>query len=519
MKNSYKTLRLIMGDQLNASHSWYSQSDDSVLYVIAELHQEASYVKHHVQKIAAFFLAMQAFADALKKANHNVLHLTLDETASYQDLPDLLHQLCTKFQITHLQYQRPDEYRLLSQLAKMTSQGPKISYSCVDTEHFIVPFETLKKYFSAGKATRMENFYRKIRTQHQILMEDDQPLGGQWNYDVDNRNKLKKADLADIPAPLLFDNKVSAVLERLEAHKIEHFGAIGDVLIWPITRDQSLQLLDYFCEHGLPQFGRFQDAMTGKSEHAWSLYHSRISFALNAKILSPMYVIKRAIAAFESRPAEISLAQIEGFVRQILGWREFVRGMYWANMPGYSDLNALDATRDLPSYFWAGETKMNCMQQSLKQSLDYAYAHHIQRLMIIGNFCLLTGIDPAQVDEWYLGVYIDAIQWVEMPNTRGMSQFADNGLIASKPYAASGSYINRMSDYCGDCQYSVKEKIGDNACPFNSLYWNFMDRHKEKFGRNARIGMVYRNLDKMESELRTQTMGRAHQLLENLNNI
>lgn len=516
VKKTYKSLRLILGDQLNASHSWYQDKDDTVLYVIAELHQEASYVKHHVQKIAAFFGAMQAFSGALQSAGHEVLYLTLEETQYYADLADLITQLCARFNIERFEHQRPDEYRLLSQLESVSFQLANIVTTCVDTEHFILPFEEIDTYFKPGKATRLEGFYRKMRQRHNIMMESEHPLGGQWNFDAQNRNKLKKSDLADIPEPLVFENDVADLLERLDNHKVEHFGEIGSTLLWPVTRKQSLALLDYFCLYGLPKFGRFQDAMTANSQHAWSLYHSRLSFAMNVKMLSPMQVIKRAIAEFESRPDEISLAQIEGFIRQIIGWREFVRGMYWVNMPAYSDLNSLDAKRDLPDYFWSGNTKMNCMQQSLGQSLEHAYAHHIQRLMVIGNFCLLAGIDPDQVDKWYLGVYIDAIEWVEMPNTRGMSQFADGGLIASKPYAASGSYINRMSDYCSGCQYSVKEKIGESACPLNSLYWHFMDRHRDRFSKNPRIGMVYRNLEKMDATLRAGTLRRAEWVLQNL---
>lgn len=508
-----------MGDQLNASHSWYQHKEDTVLYVLAELHQEVNYVKHHVQKIAAFFLSMQAFAKALQLAGHHVLHLRLEDTALYADLPDLLMQLCDRFNIERFEHQRPDEYRLLTQLQGINFQSQSIDYVCVDTEHFIVPFDDMNTYFKQGKATRLEGFYRKIRQKHNIMIQGSEPLGGQWNFDADNRNKLKKSDLACIPEPLIFDNEISDLLLRLKNHKIEHFGEMGSTLIWPVTRKQALALLDYFCENGLPLFGKFQDAMTGNSDYAWSLYHSRLSFAINAKIISPMQVVNRAISEFESRPNEISLAQIEGFVRQIIGWREFVRGMYWANMPGYAELNSLDAKRNLPSYFWSGETKMNCMQKALSQSLKYAYAHHIQRLMVIGNFCLLTGIDPDQVDQWYLGVYIDAIEWVEMPNTRGMSQFADGGLIASKPYTASGAYINRMSDYCSDCHYSVKEKVGESACPFNSLYWHFMDRHKERLSKNPRIGMVYRNLNKMEKQLRVDTIERGQWILENLHSL
>ncbi len=519
MTNKYKTLRLILGDQLNASHSWYRDKDSSVLYVIAEQYQEASYVKHHIQKIAAFFLAMHGFVTALEAAGHNVRYLELDESAAFADLPVLINEQCKQHEVSHFEYQRPDEYRLWKQLEELGLEPINVSKACVDTEHFMLPFDQLNRYFTAGKGTRLEGFYRKMRKAHNIMMDGDQPSGGQWNFDLENRSKLKKTDLPAIPKPLLFENQVGELLSRLDKHNIAHFGEIGETLVWPITRKQSLELLDYFCQYGLPNFGRFQDAMTANSEHAWSLYHSRLSFAINAKILSPLTVINRAIEEFESRPDDIDLAQIEGFVRQIIGWREFVRGIYWVNMPDYASANALDASRDLPDYFWSGETKMRCMQQSLTQSLEYAYAHHIQRLMVIGNFCLLAGIDPDQVDQWYLGVYIDAIEWVEMPNTRGMSQFADDGLIASKPYTASGSYINRMSDYCSGCHYKVKEKIGESACPFNSLYWHFMDRHKDKFGKNARIGMVYRNLEKMDESLRRDTLKRADWILDNLNEV
>lgn len=519
MQKNYKTLRLIMGDQLNASHSWYKKKDNSVLYLIAQLHQETSYVKHHIQKIAAFFLSMQAFAKALESAEHHVLHLTLEDTKEHRDLDALILHICEQYQIQHFEYQQPDEYRLFKQLKNIDFKTLDISHDCVDSEHFILPFDEINDYFDEGKATRLENFYRKMRKRHDTMMDGDEPQGGKWNFDADNRNKLKKDDLANIPEPLMFDNDVTDLIEELKKHDVEHFGEIEQSLFWPVTRKQSLELLDYFCTHGLPQFGRFQDAMTAKSDHSWSLYHSRLSFSMNAKILSPMRVIKRALTEFNNRPDDISIAQIEGFIRQIIGWREFVRGMYWVNMPEYAELNSLNADRTLPSYFWSGETKMKCMQASLEQSLEYAYAHHIQRLMVIGNFCLLTGIDPDQVDQWYLGIYIDAIEWVEMPNTRGMSQFADGGLIASKPYTASGSYINRMSDYCSKCHYSVKEKVGESACPFNSLYWTFMDTHKERFSSNPRIGMVYRNLEKMDEDLRDKTLKRGRWLLENLNDL
>ena len=512
-----KKLRLVLGDQLNASHTWYQTKNDDVLYLIAEMHQEANYVKHHIQKVCAFFKAMQRFAEALRNAGHHVLHINLDDKRSQLPLNELIALLCQDYDVEQFEYQRPDEYRLLAQLGSLEISN--VSIRMCETEHFFVPFDALHEYFQADKSTRMEGFYRKIRRRFNILMDGGEPKGGQWNFDAENRNKLKRADIPDIPEALVFENDISDVLKRIEANNIETFGKIDETLLWPVTRKQALELLEYFCAQCLPRFGKFQDSMTANSPHAWSLYHSRLSFAMNAKILSPMQVISRAIQEYEANKGLISLAQIEGFVRQILGWREFVRGVYWANMPTYADQNALQAKRKLPAYFWTGNTKMRCMQYSIEQSLEFAYAHHIQRLMVIGNFCLLAGIDPDQVDAWYLGVYIDAIEWVEMPNTRGMCQFADGGLVASKPYTGSGAYINRMSDYCSDCKYSVKEKVGQDACPFNSLYWHFMNRHREKFGKNPRIGMTYRNFDRMDSQVKAATLKRADKLLGELEDL
>ena len=305
------------------------------------------------------------------------------------------------------------------------------------------------------------------------------------------------------------------ILARLKRHNVESLGKAEEELLWPVTRKQSKDLLTYFCEQLLPLFGTFQDAMTANSKHKWSLYHSRLSFALNAKILHPMQVIQAAVAAYRGNP-NIDIAQVEGFVRQILGWREYVRGMYWVNMPDYLAQNALGAQRDLPDYFWTGATKMNCLHHAIGQSLDTAYAHHIQRLMVTGNFCLLTEIEPQQVDAWYLGIYVDALEWVELPNTRGMSQFADGGWIASKPYAASGSYMQKMSDYCTVCHYQVKEKTGPRACPLNSLYWHFMVKHRDRLARNPRIGMIYGNWDKQNEEQKRLVLERAEWCLENL---
>ena len=518
LETTYQSLRLILGDQLDAQHSWFEYPDDSVLLVIAELDQEATYTKHHIQKLSAFFCAMEHFASELRAAGHHVLHLTLDDTAAFRDLPALLQHLCERYSAQEVCYQRPDEYRLLQQLDQLELQQ-NIHLKVCESEHFILPFDELGDYIQLGRHNRMETFYRKMRTRFGILMDGDKPLGGRWNYDGENREKLRPADLEAIPEPLVFTNPVTEILNRIDRHSISTIGKPEQSLPWPVTRTQCLQLLAHFCRDCLPQFGRFQDAMTSQHQFKWSLYHSRLSFGLNCKMLRPMEVIEAAVDAYTTSGGAISLPQIEGFVRQVLGWREYIRAVYWTNMPGYAELNALAGQRKLPDYFWTGNTRMECVKQAIEQSLERAYAHHIQRLMITGNFCLITGIDPDQVDAWYLGIYIDAIEWVEMPNTRGMSQFADGGLVATKPYSAGGNYINKMSDYCKSCHYSVKEKVSDRACPFNSLYWGFMLRHRDRFAKNPRIGMVYRNWDKQAPEVQQATLARADWCLEHLDEL
>lgn len=518
----YKTLRLILGDQLNADHSWFKTKDPEILYVIAELHQEQHYVKHHIQKICAFFKSMENFAQALQQAGHNVLHLKLDDTVEYSTLSNLLIALSKKHDCREIHYQRPDEYRLKQQfdeLENSASTDHKIELKRFDTEHFILPAEDIPQYFKKDKHVRMENFYRALRKRFNILMEDEQPLGGQWNFDADNRNHFKKEDIAAIPEPLVFANDVNDIIERLKRHKIPSMGKAESALLWPCNRAQSRQVLQYFCQACLPNFGRFQDAMTQNSPHAWSLYHSRLSFALNAKMLHPLDVIEAAITQFNNSQGDISIAQIEGFIRQILGWREYVRGMYWINMPDIATYNALQAEQRLPKWFWNGKTNMNCLNKAISQSLNYAYAHHIQRLMITGNFALLTGIDPDEVDAWYLGIYIDAIEWVELPNTRGMALSADGGLIATKPYAASGNYINKMSDHCKSCHYSVKEKTGAKACPFNSLYWNFLDKNKELFQKNPRMAFPYKTWQRMDLSQQSEILKHAQKLLSTLDQL
>ena len=525
MKSKYQTLRLILGDQLNAQHTWFKTKDDATLYVLAELHQEAQYVPHHIQKISAFFCAMEQFANGLKQAGYQVLHLNLDDTQGFATLPDLITSLVDQYKIQRFEYQLADEYRLREQISNMVNRL-NIENQAYETEHFYLNQAECEKDFKKGKRHRMEAFYRKMRKRFNVLMHGDDPVGGQWNYDGENRNKIKAEDFSHVPKPLVFNNDVRGILARIKRHKIQTIGVETPDLLWPVNRQQANELLDYFCEHGLRQFGQFQDAMTSqldKSEsnqseakRQWSLYHCRLSFALNAKMISPVKVVSQAVAHYQKNKDTISLAQIEGFVRQILGWREFIRGIYWANMPEYAQLNALSASRDLPSWFWTGKTHMNCLKQAITQSLDYAYAHHIQRLMITGNFSLLAGIHPDQVEQWYLGIYIDAIEWVEMPNTRGMSQFADGGIVGSKAYAASGNYVKKMSDYCSDCRYKVTEQTGHHACPLNALYWRFMDEHHDTFTANPRNKMVYANWHKKTPDQREAILQHANASLINI---
>ncbi|RDL45407.1 cryptochrome/photolyase family protein [Marinomonas piezotolerans] len=516
--SQFHTLRVILGDQLNASHKWLRKPDAGVMYLIAELHPEATYVTHHNQKLCAFFLAMEKFAQALTDAGHHVRYLTLDDTVD-ETLESLIIDTAHTLKVKKIELQRPDEYRVLMQYKSVAEQA-KQSVSIHDTEHFMLPFEEIPKHFKPKMSNRMEHFYRKMRKRFNILMEDENtPVAGKWNFDSANRNKLKPKDMAHIPEPLLFNNDVSHIQERIKRHNIQYLGKADNAILWPVTRHDALHLLQFFCDHLLPNFGRYQDAMTDQTPQKWTLYHSRLSFALNTKMISPKHVIKAAILTYQYRKKEIDIAQVEGFVRQILGWREYVRGMYWINMPDYHTQNKLDAKRDLPSYFWSGDTKMNCLSQAIGQSLEFAYAHHIQRLMVTGNFCLLSEIEPSQVDEWYLGIYVDALEWVELPNTRSMSQFADGGWIASKPYAASGSYIQKMSDYCSSCHYDVKEKVGESSCPLNSLYWRFMNKHRERLLKNPRISVIYGNWDRQDAQQRDAILNRAQWCLDNIESL
>ena len=509
-----KTLRLILGDQLNSKHSWYNTVDDSVVYVMMEIRTETDYAQHHIQKVLGIFAAMQSFATALKSKKHQVEYIHLNDANNLQSFEKNIENLVSKYNFTHLEYQLPDEYRV-DVILKNLCNSISISSTAVDSEHFFTTRNELGDFFEGKKTFLMESFYRPMRKKHNVLMEGDKPLTGQWNYDGDNRKKLPKNHKPILP--LVFDNDVSKVLEEIHKSNIKTIGTVdAKNFVWPINREQSLQLLDFFATECLQLFGSYQDAMT---PNEWSLYHSRISFSMNVKLISPQEVIARAIDEWEKRPNEIEYHQLEGFVRQIIGWREYMRGIYWLKMPEYASLNYFNNQEKLPDWFWTGKTKMNCMKDAITQSLNYAYAHHIQRLMITGNFALLAGVHPDEIDAWYLGIYIDAFEWVEITNTRGMSQFADGGIVGTKPYVSSATYIDKMSHYCGSCYYKKALKVGEKSCPFNSMYWNFYDKNEDKLAKNPRIGMMYKVWQKMKPEDKTALLEQAAYYLKNINEL
>ncbi|RZJ66486.1 MAG: cryptochrome/photolyase family protein [Flavobacterium sp.] len=505
-----KTLRLLLGDQLDINHSWFSKPNGDVIYLMAEMRQETDYVKHHIQKVVAFFVSMRNFASELKSKNHKVDYLKINSKHNSQKLEQIISDAIEKHKIEKFEYQLPDEYRLDEQL-KSICKKLKIDSEAFDTEHFYTTRNEFKDFFEGKKSLLMESFYRHMRRKHDILMVGDNPRGGKWNYDHANRNKF--SGQVKLPKAKLFENDVTAILSEIEKAGIKTFGNIdAKAFNWPTTRDECLCTLHHFCNHLLEHFGDYQDAMHTADKF---LFHSRLSFAMNSKMISPKEVVDAVLERFHEHKDEVKINEVEGYIRQIIGWREYVRGYYWMRMPEFESENHLRNHRKLPWFYWDAKTKMNCLKHSIGQSLDEAYAHHIQRLMVIGNFALLVGSDPNEVDEWYLGVYVDAIEWVEKPNTRAMSQWADGGKIATKPYVSSGSYINKMSNYCLRCHYSVKDKFGERACPFNALYWNFVDQKRAHFQDNPRMTMMLSQLDKMKPSEREKIHRKAAELIKN----
>ena len=530
------TLRLILGDQLNPLHSWFTVVDCSVIYVLMELRQETDYVLHHAQKILAIFAGMRDFAALLEAAGHRVHYVKIDDAANLPTITENLNALIAKYQAIAFEYQAPDEWRLDMQMAdyvKSLTQSQSISMQMVDSEHFFTARDETALLFGDRKKWLMETFYRQMRLKHGILIEDDskppKPVGGQWNFDAENRKVWPGLPLAPADIRLLkgkserksYDH--SALWATIVKAGVKSFGEPNAAKFgWPLNRAEALVQLDVFIDQVLPNFGDFEDAMSSKE---WRLFHSLLSFSMNVKMLNPREVVAKAEAAGRSGAAP--LAAVEGFIRQILGWREFMRGFYWAKMldslpATYADNNYFNHQMPLPKWFWTGKTQMRCMAAAIGQSLEHAYAHHIQRLMVIGNFALLAGVNPKELHHWYLGIYIDAFEWVELPNTVGMSQFADGGLLATKPYVSSAAYIDRMSDYCKGCHYDKKlreDTSTKQACPFNALYWDFHLKHADKLASNPRIGMVYQQLKKMDAGKIEALQAQAARLLGRLDQL
>jgi deoxyribodipyrimidine photolyase-related protein len=499
-------LILILGDQLTLGLPMLAAADpaqDTIL--MAEVRAEGTYVPHHPQKIALILSAMRKHAAALRAEGFRVAYTPLDDPANTHSITGELIRRASETGAAQVWAMEPGEWRLAQAL-----EGLPLPVKVWPDPRFIASKGEFAAWAEGRKQLRMEWFYRDMRRKTGLMMEGDQPAGGQWNYDHDNR-KPAKADLFR-PQPPRFDPDTitQAVLDLVAREFPHHFGRLTP-FGWATDRAGALAAMDHFITHALPQFGDYQDAMLAGDA---TLYHSLLSPYINIGLLDPLEVCRAAEAAWQAGKVPINAA--EGFIRQIIGWREYVRGIYWLEGPDYPSRNALEHTRALPPVYWGADTNMACMKAAVGQTRDLAYAHHIQRLMVTGNFALLAGIDPAHVHEWYLAVYIDAFEWVEAPNVVGMSQFADGGVVGSKPYVSSGAYIDRMSDYCGGCAYSVREKTGPKACPFNLLYWHFLIRHRERFAMNPRMGPMYRTWEKMDAGHKDRVLAGATAFLERL---
>lgn len=498
-------LVLVLGDQLDpdaAAFDGFDPAQDAVW--MAEVAEESTHVWSSQARIALFLAAMRHFAQTLRAAGRPLHHMHLDDPANRGSLAAQLHADLERLRPAALVMTAPGDWRVL-QAIKDVAAARALPLEVREDRHFYGSVREFAAHARGRKALRMEFFYREMRQRHRVLMDGDQPAGGQWNFDADNRAAFGDAGPGRVPPRTVFEpdattrEVLALVGQRFAGHpgRLEGFG-------WPVTRAQALVALQRFVAERLPLFGHYQDAMW--PGEPW-LYHAHLSAALNLKLLNPREVVDTAVAAWRAGAAPIE--SVEGFVRQILGWREYVRGIYWTRMPGYAGLNALDAQQDLPAWYWSGDTTMACLRDALAQTLAHGYAHHIQRLMVTGLFALLYGVQPQQVHAWYLAVYVDAVEWVELPNTLGMSQYADGGLMASKPYAASGKYIQRMSPHCRGCRFDPAQRSGATACPFTTLYWDFLLRHEARLAANPRMVMQVRNVARLDDAQRAAIRSRA----------
>lgn len=485
---------LLLGDQLSLNISALEGADNAHdVILMAEVAEEASYVPHHKKKIAFLFSAMRHHAVLLQRKGWTVLYVHLDDDENTGSLPDQLSHELGKLGLSEVVMTEPGEHRLKRALLEWAAQEG-VTLDMREDTRFVCSHAEFLTWAQGRKQLRMEYFYREMRRKTGLLMNGDAPEGGKWNYDAENRKPAKGDLFMPKPRHVARDAITEEVLSLVSTRFANNFGSLEPFWL-AVTRYDALLALEHFVQTALPQFGDYQDAMLTDEPF---LYHSVLAQYLNAGLLDPLEICRRVERAYYDGDAPLNA--VEGYIRQIIGWREYVRGIYWREMPGYTDANHFGAKRPLPAFYWTAETDMACMAAAIAQTRDHAYAHHIQRLMVTGNFAMLAGIDPHEVHEWYLAVYADAYEWVEAPNVIGMSQFADGGLLASKPYAASGNYINKMSDHCQICRYDVKQKTGLDACPFNPLYWDFLIRNEDKLRRNPRLGHAYRTWDRMSEE-------------------
>jgi deoxyribodipyrimidine photolyase-related protein len=504
------TLRLVLGDQLTRGVSALRDLDpgrDVVLMV--EVAEETTYVRHHKQKIAFILSAMRHFAESLRAEGLNVDYVRLDDPRNSGSFTGELERAIARHRPTRIIVTEPGEWRV-GEMMDGWSSRVGVPVEIREDDRFFASRERFAKWAHGRKSYRMEFFYREMRKETGLLMAADAPVGGAWNYDADNRKSLPASVVPPKRLRFSADAITIDVLDLVRTRFNDHFGDL-DPFGWGVTRDQALEALEHFLSTCLPSFGDYQDAM--KRDDPF-LFHALVSPYLNIGLLTAREVCQAAERAYRSGTAPLNA--VEGFIRQILGWREYVRGLYWLKMPDYAHTNALGATRALPSFYWTAETDLACIAETVADTRRNAYAHHIQRLMITGNFALLAGIAPAEIEDWYLAVYADAFEWVELPNVHGMVLFADGGILGSKPYAASGAYIDRMSDYCDACVYDPDVKTGPGACPFNLLYWNFLIENRKTLGGNPRMAMPYRTLDRMTDDRRATIIREAEAFLENM---
>ena len=501
----------LLGDQLSTTLSSLRDVDrSSAVVLMAEVRDECTYVRHHKKKIALVLSAMRHFAQALEADGWRVDYVTLDDPANTHGLTGEVARAATRHHATAIRATLAGEYRVV-ELQRGWAAASGLPVELIDDDRFVCSLADFERWAGRRSSLRMEYFYRLMRERTGLLMTaDGRPEGGRWNYDKDNRAPPVRG--LNYPAPLRFspDAITGDVIEVVGRWFPRHFGELEPFAL-PVTRDHALASLHHFVTASLPGFGDYQDAMVAGQEY---LYHSVLSLCLNTGLLTPLEVCRAAEAAW--RAGDAPLNAVEGFIRQVIGWREYIRGMYWRDMPAFATRNALAAERPLPEFYWTGDTDLRCLAESVGQTRREAYAHHIQRLMVLGNFALLAGVRPQAVSDWFLVVYFDAYEWVELPNVIGMSQFADDGAVASKPYVSSGAYINRMSNYCARCRYDVKQRTGPDACPFNALYWDFLARHEQRFRGNPRMRNIYLGLDRMTpatlADLRAQAAGFLEQL-------